>query len=247
MSVGWQNSCPALNPTNHKRKYPMKKFAILAALAAATVSANAQVNTDFVVTEIMYTGLFGEFIEVTNLSGSSITDLDKYSYDDSSAVGGTIKFPSVTLLAGQAVIITEVSATIFNQAWYTEPTTDPVITNAPVIIANSDQNLGRADTVNIFYNSGTVGSPSYAIRDSVSYDDQNSNGPRSEDVSAVPYFDWDPTLPNFINGGVADWVLSTNAKVTGDWKAGVGGNGPGGAPIPGPWGSPGVAVFASPR
>lgn len=224
-----------------------KLFLALAAMAASTVASQAQLK----VTEIMYTGLFGEFIEVTN-TGSALTNISNFSFDDSSAVPGTVPFPAVALANGQTVIITEVSATIFNQAWYTEPTTDPVIANAPVIIANNDQNLGRADTVYIFNSS--------SIQDQVTYNDQASpqNGPRSEDVSIVPFSGWDYLLPNATNvvSGTTrhDWVLSNGKVSVGGadavsvkWKAGVGGNGPGGNPIPGPIGSPGVASYSSVR
>ena len=197
----------------------MKNIAILAALLAASSSANAQLK----VTEIMYTGLFGEFVECTNKSGSSL-DVTDYSFDDSSNTPGSVVFPSVTLAADQCVIITEVSSTIFNQAWYTEPTSDPSITNAPVIIANNTHNLGRSDTVYIYDDADD-------LVDQVTYNDQAGNGPRTEDVSAVPKSAWNYLLPNMTNSGTADWFLSTS--VSGSWKAGVAG-------APGPTGNPGV-------
>lgn len=233
----------------------MKKTLVLLAAAAASVAvSNAAPASNFKVTEILYTSQFGEFIEVTNLSGASITDLQNYSFDDSSATPGKVPFPSVTLANNQAVIITEVSSTIFNQAWYTEPTTGtapvtlPTFT-APVIIANNSQNLGRADAVNIFYTDPSTSAVTTV--DQVTYDDQTSNGPRSEDVSAVPYSGWNYLLPNMTNvvSGVTlkDWVLSSGASVATKWKAGVSGTGAGGDAISGPVGSPGVAAFSSTR
>ncbi len=203
----------------------MKNIAILAALVAASSVANAQ--SQGAVTEVMYKGLFGEYIEFTNTSGGNL-DVTGYSFDDSSNNPDTVVFPSVTLADDQCVIITEVSSTIFNQAWYTEPTTDPAITNAPVIIANNTANLGRADTVYI-YNASDV------VVDRVTYDDESSNGPRSEDDGAVPFSNW-----NYLSNNMgSDWVLSSDSAVSVKWKAGVSG-------ASGPIGSPGVPSFGTP-
>lgn len=196
----------------------MKNIAILAALAAASSVANAQL----VITEVSYKGLFGEYIEVTN-TGSAL-DVTGYSFDDSSNNPGTVDFPAETLANGQCVIITEVSSAIFTQAWYTEPVSDPVITNAPFIIGNNTANLGRADTIYIYDDAEDE-------VDALTYDDENDNGPRTEDVSACPRTGWNAALPNMKNSGTNDWFLSTS--VSGSWKAGVAG-------ATGPTGNPGV-------
>ncbi|QJE97979.1 hypothetical protein [Luteolibacter luteus] len=212
----------------------MKNIAILAALVAACSSANAQLK----ITEVMYKGMFGEFIEVTN-TGSALTasQTDDYSYDDSGASAGKVPFPAVALANNQCVIITEVSSAIFNLAWYTEPSGDNgLITVAPVIIGNSTDNLGRSDTINIFQNSTVV--------DKLSYNDEAvpPNGPRTEDVSAVPITGWDHTLDNMTNGGVTEWKLSNTSDVATKWQAGNPSQSAGSAPI----GSPGRYVTATP-
>lgn len=232
------------NPSRH---IPMKNIAILAALVAASSSANAQLK----ITEVMYKGMFGEFIEVTN-TGSALTgaQLDDYSYDDSGKVAGKVPFPAVALANNQCVIITEVSSAIFNLAWYTEPSTDPVITNAPVIIANSTDNLGRSDTIYIF-----DGPTNSDIADQLSYNDEATpmrNGPRTEDVSAVPYVSWNFTrnvMTTYKGSGSTsdaanydhDWVLSNNATVATKWQSGNPAQSAGSAPI----GSPGVFATSS--
>lgn len=236
----------------------MKSLSLtLAALAAATVASSAAPATNFKITEVLYTGLFGEFIEVFNLSGADITDLNKYSFDDSHAVVGKVPFPNVTLQNNQALIITEVSSTIFNQAWYTEPLTGSAPYTipahiAPVIIQNNTQNLGRADAINIFYTDAGV----TTTVDKLEYNDQATpqNGPRSEDVSIVPWVNWIYTRNNatnfdtFLGVWQHDWILSSNANVPSSlkWKAGVSGVDPSnGDPIPGPIGSPGVFATSS--
>jgi hypothetical protein len=226
----------------------MKNIAILAALVAASASANAQLK----VTEVSYKGLFGEYIEVTNTGSALIaSQTDDYSYDDSGATVGKVPFPAVALANNQCVIITEVSSAIFNLAWYTEPTSDPVIANAPVIIGNCTDNLGRADTINIFNNS--------TLQDRVSYNDERlvsgvaiPNGPRTEDVSAVPVTGWDFTetdMTPYVSGATnnpasyrADWKLSNTAAVATKWQSGNPAQSAGSAPI----GNPGVFVTATP-
>ena len=195
----------------------------LAALAAVTVAAQAAPQIK--VTEIMYTGLFGEFVEITN-TGDAAEDMTGWSFSDNSRTPDETSIAGIgTLDAGEVAVITEVSDAIFIQAWYTEPGKTALA--ASNIVENNVANLGRSDEVNI-YNASDV------LVDRVTYNDQTSNGPRTEDVSAVPKSTWNFTSANM----GTDWVLSTDSTVTGEWKAGVSG-------ASGPTGSPGVLVLGN--
>lgn len=196
----------------------------LAALAAVTVAAQAAPQIK--VTEVMYTGLFGEFVEITN-TGDASQDMTNWSFSDNSRTPDETSLSGIgTLDAAEVAVITEVSDTIFIQAWYTEPTNNPVTLAAANIVENNVANLGRSDEVNIYDSADT-------LVDRVTYNDQTSNGPRSEDVSAVPKDTWNFTLANM----GTDWVLSTDSQVAGEWKAGVAG-------ATGPVGSPGLLDLA---
>lgn len=217
------------NPLQH---IPMKNIVTtLAAIAAVTVSAQAAPNVQ--ITEIMYTGLFGEFIELTNI-GADPQSFDTpgsiggtatvgWSFSDSDNVAGEVSLAQIDELSdGESAIITEVSDTIFIQAWYTEPPANPVTLAATNIVENNAVNLGRSDTVNIYDENGNT-------KDSVVYSDPF--GPRSEDVSAKP----DATLSaQGTNAAFSTWLLSTTSGAPNGnaWKAGVTG-------APGPVGSPG--------
>ncbi|MFD2257186.1 lamin tail domain-containing protein [Luteolibacter algae] len=218
-------------------------YLTLAAIAAAAVTAHAQ--ADVQITEIMYTGLFGEFVEITN-GGNASQNMTGWKFSDNarglslasvatatdiSGIGGG------TLAAGDSAIITEVSSTIFIQAWYTEASTalPSGFTGIPAnrIVQNNAVNLGRTDEVNIYANGAIDGVNDFVDR--VTYTDQGGasadKGPRSEDVSAVP-------SSNNTAATFSGWQLSS-VGTGAAWKAGVQGS-INGRPIPGPVGSPGV-------
>ncbi len=146
------------------------KITTLAAIVAATVVAQA----DVFITEVTYKGLFGEYFELAN-TGTTSVDLTGWSYDDNSDIAGTVALPSVTLLAGDTIIVTEVSQAVFEQAWYLDSGEGkPTILKA--ILQNNSVNLGRNDEINI-YNASDV------RVDQLTYNDQGSgdvDGPRTE-------------------------------------------------------------------
>lgn len=211
----------------------MKSLSLaIAAFAVATVAAKAQ---NVQITEIMYTGMFGEFVEITNVSTTTAQNMSGWKFSDNSRGLSLASVATATdlsgigggsLAAGASAIITEVSSTIFIQAWYTEPGKTALPANR--IVANNAINLGRSDEVNIYPAGAANGVTD--IQDRITYNDQVS-GPRSEDISVVPISN-DTTLawPNFQLSSVG-----TGAA----WKAGVQGS-INGRPITGPVGSPGV-------
>jgi len=205
-------------------------FLAIAAIAAATAASNAQ---NVQITEVMYTGLFGEFVELTNLSGpdadfaapSTNGSDNGWKFSDNRAgtnvvTGTATSLSQIGLLAaGKSAIITEVSDTIFIQAWYTEPGKTSVALVATKIVENNAINLGRADTVNIY------DEDNFLIQSLPYSDSAPINGPRSEDVSAKP--------PVPYSGNFTNWTLSAIGAGSAAWKAGV-------PAAPGPIGSPGV-------
>jgi hypothetical protein len=201
------------------------KLAFLLAALAATSFAQAG-DQDCYITEKMYTGLFGEFVEVTNTGAASV-DVNGWVYDDNSASfgSGTVLFTSSTVLdQNECFIITEVSDTVFRQAWYTD-SGEGTPAGLVAVYQNNSNNLGRSDEINIYENGGT-------LVDKLTFNDQASSGsdakgPRTEDVSAVP-----GPLTVLGDNKFKNWVLSV-AGTGNAWKAGAA------APVPGPAGSPG--------
>lgn len=210
------------NPSNNNMKSKLIALAAMLSIAPFALAG----DQDVYITEVMYTGLFGEFIEVTN-TGATQVDVDGWVYDDSSQsfATGTVLFSGATPLnQNETFVITEVSAAVFTQAWFTDASK-----TAPgglvAIYENSSNNLGRSDEVNIWEDGGT-------LVDRLTFNDQaatgtDARGPRTEEFSAVP-----GPLSVLGDNKFKNWVLSVDG-VGNAWKAGAA------APAPGPVGSPG--------
>jgi len=174
-----------------KINYPMKsKLLVLAALVAATAASNAQ--SALKATEIMYTGLYGEFVEYTNTNanGGASFDLEDIEYSDNHnfAAGYVVDLSNtgspVLIAPGQSFIVTEAAEEIFDLAWYALPSNTTTVTRPATLVAvvgDVSVNLGRGDIAQI---QDSLGGPLDVLR----FDDQTAgyNGPRTEDVSAVP-------------------------------------------------------------
>jgi hypothetical protein len=206
--------------------------------ALALLAAGSSAHAELEITEYMYKGLFGEFIELTN-TDSGIVDLASgtgYRFQDSSGnYGNGVAlniFADNTLTQNESVIITEVDAAIFRRAWFVLPgVSEPGGTGNLRIVENNIQNLGRSDSLRIF---NGAGSPVQAF----TFNDEATptpNGPRTEDLSGIQGPSYNPTDTTAVN-----WVLSASNEdgdnlVSGSWKAGAVG-------ATGPYGSPGVWV-----
>lgn len=117
------------------------------------------------ITEWMYAGVNGEFIELTNLSGASI-DLTGWSLDDDHALAGAFSLSSLgTLAPGESAIVTESVDTVFRTAWSLAPTVKVL----GQLGATSGNNLGRNDQIHLFNASGT-------LEDRLDYGDQTYPG-----------------------------------------------------------------------
>lgn len=118
----------------------------LAIVAAAGVAAVA--TADIRITEWMYDGTGGEFVEFTNI-GTSPIDLTGWSFDDDSRVAGTVSLSGFGVVApGESVILTEFSADAFRTNWS--------LAASVKVIGNNTTNLGRNDEINIFDASNTL-------------------------------------------------------------------------------------------
>lgn len=212
------------------------KSIAFAALVLAAPFAHAA-DTDVKITELQYKGLFGEFVEITN-TGTADVDLNGWKFNDNKRLttAGRTLFTSSTLLGeDECVIITEVSAAVFTQAWYVDPDLGGAPATLLAIVENNSVNLGRSDEVNIYSNHGGTA----VLIDRLTFIDTaeaaatpasealNTIGIRTEDVSGVP--------PLAAVGGntFIDWVESDENDTAGSWKSGA-------PSAPGTYGSPGV-------
>ena len=119
------------------------------------------------ITEWMYNG--DEFIEFTNVGDASI-DLTGWSFDDDSRLAGTVSLSAFGVVAaGESVILSEVSESLFRTSWG--------LGASVRILGDNLTNLGRADEINLF-------DASSALVDRLTYNDQIIGGPRTQNLSA---------------------------------------------------------------
>lgn len=148
----------------------MKKQIVIAGLLVGLMSAGAQAS--IMITEWMYQGANGEFVEITNMSGAPI-DLTGWSYDDNTDTCGSVSLSSLGVLQpGQSAVFTEAVEGDFRTAWNLAPT-------VPVLGGVTD-NLSRNDAINIF-------DPGCALSDRLRYGDQDFAGSiRTQNRSGNP-------------------------------------------------------------
>ncbi len=144
------------------------------------------------ITEFMYQGANGEFIELTNV-GNAPVDMTRWSFDDDSRTAGSFDLSTFGMVQpGESVILTEATAEAFRAAWGLDA-------SVKVIGGLSGgNNLGRNDEMNLYDASGN-------LVDRLSYGDQTFPGtPRTQGYSAWTTADnLDPATVN------AGWIAST--------------------------------------
>jgi len=174
------------------------------ALDDLSLSVAAAPVGDLQITEYLYSGANGEFIEFTNV-GSAPIDLTGWSFDDDSAVAGTIDLSAFGVVAaGESVVLTESTAASFRAAW--------TLSGAVKVIGGLTANLGRADEINVFDASGT-------LIDRLTYGDERFPGTvRAQNASA-----WAPVDQLDAQAIDADWVLSAPGDAQGT-RASTGGD-----------------------
>jgi MYXO-CTERM domain-containing protein len=189
----------------------MKQIVSILSVAALAGAANANIR----ITEWMYSGGNGEFIEFTNVGASAI-DMSGWSYDDDSRLPGGFDLSGFGLVAaGQSVVITESEAEAFRTAWS--------LSASVQILGGVTNNLGRNDEINLFDSNGD-------LVDRLTYGDQAFAGSiRTQNFSGN-------VLPEFIGANnVLGWVLSASGDIQGSFLSSGGDLGnPGGYVIPAP-------------
>lgn len=103
-------------------------------------------STAMRITEWMYSGLGGEFIEFTNMGDTPI-DLTGWSMDDDHALAGTFDLSAFGIVqAGESVIVTETVASTFRTDWGLDAG-DKIIGEMGVVSGNG---FGRADQIHLY-------------------------------------------------------------------------------------------------
>jgi predicted extracellular nuclease len=197
-------------------------FALIFTLTAVSAASAAPI----VITEWMYNpsvaGSGGEYFEITNI-GSSPVSMTGWTEDDSTSdsIGG----PGLhslsafgTLQPGESAVGTEgADAAAFKTYWNLGP-------SVKVIAYGTSNNLGRADTINIYDNTN-------ARVDQLKYDDQTIGGFRTNGTSANIAFS--QLGLNHANLAVASTVGDIYGSYRGNGGTGDLGN-PGSYPVPEP-------------
>lgn len=166
------------------------KIAAIAAAAIASTAAQAQVA----ITEWMYKGGVGEFIEFTNI-GSAAIDFSHWSYDDDSRIAGVFSLAGLgTVAAGESVIITETDADVFRTDWNLASTVK--------VLGNYTNNLGNGDEINLYNGTQLVDRLTFGT----SLKTDNRSG-HATSLAALGAND------------VSLWTLSSVGDVEGSWRS----------------------------
>jgi predicted extracellular nuclease len=170
---------------------------LLAALLVAGFASQAQ--ADVRITEWMYSGGSGEFIEFTNL-GNSAVDFTGWSYDDDSRLVGGFDLTGFGLVgAGESVVITETDAATFRLDWSLAATVK--------VLGGYTNNIGRADELNLFDGTGS-------LVDRLAYGDATIGGPRTQNVSGRAI-----TAAALGANDATQWMLSSVGDTEGSYKS----------------------------
>lgn len=147
------------------------------------------------ITEFMYSGTNGEFVEFTNMSDSAI-DLTGWSFDDDHAIAGALSLsPLGTVAAGESVVITETVASTFRTAWGLDASVK--VLGGVGSTGVGGNNLARNDQINLYNASGT-------LVDRLRFGDQTFTGTiRTQNASGQVCRDY------IGDDAVASWVLSS--------------------------------------
>jgi predicted extracellular nuclease len=113
------------------------------------------------ITEWMYKGGNGEYIELTNI-GDSEVDFTGWSYDDESRNPGVFDLSGFGIVAaGESVIFTEANTEAFRSDWHLD--------SSVKILGGVRNNIGRGDEINIYDNTDS-------LVDRLAYGDEDFSG-----------------------------------------------------------------------
>ncbi|MFA5554683.1 MAG: lamin tail domain-containing protein [Phycisphaerae bacterium] len=183
----------------------MKKLALVLAVVFTGQICLAQMY----ITEWMYQGTQDssyEFIEFTNMSTSAI-DMTGWSFDDDHQTPGAFDLSGFGIVQpGQSVILTEVSASDFRDAWGL----DSSIKVVGDLGVESGSNLGRADEINLYDSFDN-------LVDRLTYGDSTeAGGPRTR------YFSGNILLEYLGQNDATQAVLSANGDIYGSYISNLG-------------------------
>ncbi len=156
------------------------------------------------ISEWMYSGTSGEFVELTNMSDDPI-DMTGWSLDDDHALPGTFDLSAFgTVAAHESVVITEADADAFRTAWGLDAGAKVIGGLGTDDIGN---NYARNDVINLYDSAGD-------LIDRLRYGDQTFAGSiRTQNASGQ-------TCREYIGqDDVIGWVLSTIGDQYGSWAA----------------------------
>lgn len=159
------------------------------------------------ITEWMYSGVSGEFIEFTNL-GSTAIDLSGWSMDDAGATPGAFSLSAAGVLQpGQSVVVTEAPEASFRTAWNLSAAVKVI---GDLGLNGVGNNLGRNDQIHLY-------NASSELIDRLNYGDQTFAGSiRTQERSGqVP-------CEAIGQDNVMAWVLSTVGDAYGTTTATTG-------------------------
>jgi 2',3'-cyclic-nucleotide 2'-phosphodiesterase (5'-nucleotidase family)/alpha-tubulin suppressor-like RCC1 family protein len=155
------------------------------------------------ITEWMYSGAGGEFIELTNVGGEPV-DVTGWRYDDDSASydeGFDLSGFGV-VEAGESVVFTEGDAEAFRTEWD--------LCAATSVVGGYTNNIGRADQINVF-------DDDRGLVDRLTYGDEAFPGTiRTQDAAG-----W-VSAEGLGADDVAEWTLATVGDAEGSWAAASG-------------------------
>lgn len=202
-------------------------FCLLAATAAMLLTGRA--DGAIRITEWMYSGDDGEFIEFTN-TGAADVDLTGWSFSDSARIPGAVSLSSLgTIAGGESFILAEPTAAAFRTAWN--------LSAAVKVLGENTANLGRGDEINIY-------DAASALVDRLTYGDQTIAGSiRAQNASGNPN-----TLSALGTNNVVQWQLAVAGDAFGSYAGAAGNLGNPGSfalvPEPATWGLAALAGAA---
>lgn len=158
------------------------------------------------ITEWMYSGANGEFVEFTNLSAEPI-DMTGWSFDDDHATPGAFSLSGFGVVQpGESVVITESLAEAFRIAWGLSPQTKII----GQLGATSGNNLGRNDQLHLYNAAGE-------LVDRLSYGDQTYPGTiRTQNASGQT------CIEAIGSDDVGAWIRSTVGDAYGSFASSAG-------------------------
>ncbi|MEB3219975.1 MAG: choice-of-anchor I family protein [Nostocales cyanobacterium 94392] len=165
-----------------------------------TISNTANIQ----ITEYMYSGDNGEFVEFTNLDTTPI-DMTGWSFADSNRTAGTFSLSAFGIVQpGESVILTETAEATFRTAW-------GLPASVKVIGGQTFAGLGRSDEINLFDNNNQ-------LVDRLTYGDERFAGTiRTQNVSG--WTEVENLAATDIN---AQWVLSAAGDAQNSYASAAG-------------------------